>query len=109
MTRGSISSPESRATIQSHESESKQHADGRAIEVEVADLQADDVGAGLLEIPEVAIVDTQADVIGEVAHHADADVPPEVVLREVADAVHRRDVLTDPADADRAVRPDAAA
>src|SRR5204862_8131968 len=89
--------------------ESEQHPDRRAVEVEVPDRQAYDVRGGLLEIAEVPIVEPQSDVVSEVAHHADADVPPEVVFREVADASGGRDVLIDPADADRAVRPDAAA
>src|SRR5438270_9053624 len=89
--------------------EPEQHADGRPIEVEVADSDADHVGAGLLEIAEVAIVEAQADVVGEIPHHASADIPAEIVLRKIAHAVQRGDVLIDPADTDGSVRTDSAA
>src|SRR3954463_2856780 len=89
--------------------EPEQHSDGRAVEVEVAESNADHIGAGFLEVAEVAIVEAQADMVGEIPHHAGADVPAEIVLRKVADAVQRLDVLIDPADADSTIRTDAPA
>src|SRR5947208_3127842 len=89
--------------------EAEHHAERGAVEAEVADLQADRVRVGFLKIPEVAVVEAQPDVVREVAHYAGADIPPEVVFSEVPDVGDRGDVLADVADAERGVRPDAAA
>src|SRR4029077_20725662 len=87
-------------------SESEQYSHRRSTEREVPDLESDDVGVGLLEVSEVAVVEPQADVVREVTHHAGAEIPAEIVLREVADAVECLDVLADPADAVRGERAD---
>src|SRR5690349_13472021 len=91
--------------------EPERHADRRAPEVEVLKREIEVAGCRLAvaQLPEVAEVSAQPDVVVEVAVHATAEIEAPVIRRQVVEERATGDVAAQQPGATNDVRPQAAA